>query len=282
MDNARFDALARSLAAGPSRRQVLSGLIAALAGIRAKATLSKEENTASSGNGGLADAHANGGAVEVSSINSGGNAGHALGVGDSAGDVDVHGGTVMNQTAIDIESEGGTAISDASGGDHNVAGVLEPNEEDEDEEDEEDVEEEEDDSYYDDVLETEDEIEPDPEPEPESTPEPDPQPTPPTPPAPTPPPTTPPPTTPTPTPPLTPTPTPSPTPPPTPTPLPTPSPTPTPERCPCNTGHYHCPARAPHKSGCCPAGCGINRQSGAYCCNCGTGQCECVAPIERC
>ncbi len=78
---------------------------------------------ASSGNGGGALASANGGAVSVGDVNSGGNAGSAIGVGDTHGTVLVDGGDVANSTNLGIAANGGTAIADASGGDYNVAFV---------------------------------------------------------------------------------------------------------------------------------------------------------------
>lgn len=78
---------------------------------------------ASVGNGGSADASANGGAVAVGDINSGANSGTAIGVGDTIGGVAVDGGDMANSTNLNVSSNGGTAIADASGGDYNVAFV---------------------------------------------------------------------------------------------------------------------------------------------------------------
>jgi hypothetical protein len=78
---------------------------------------------ASAGNGGVATSSANGGAVSIADINSGGNAGNAIGVGDTYGSVAVDGGSVGNLTDLSITANGGTAISDASGGDYNLAFV---------------------------------------------------------------------------------------------------------------------------------------------------------------
>ena len=79
---------------------------------------------ASAGNGGVATSSANGGAVSIQDINSGGNAGNAIGVGDTwGGPVAVDGGACLNTTVLDITANGGTAISDASGGDYNLAFV---------------------------------------------------------------------------------------------------------------------------------------------------------------
>ena len=66
---------------------------------------------------------ANGGAVGLGDVNSGGNAGNAIGVGDTYGTVAVDGGSVANSTDIGVSANGGTAIADASGGDYNLAFV---------------------------------------------------------------------------------------------------------------------------------------------------------------
>jgi hypothetical protein len=77
---------------------------------------------AAAGNGGVAVAEANGGAVSVGDINSGGNQGNTIVVqGTQGGNVAVDGGTVSNETTIDISADGGTAVSSADGGDGNVA-----------------------------------------------------------------------------------------------------------------------------------------------------------------
>jgi hypothetical protein len=78
---------------------------------------------ASAGNGGVATASANGGAVAVGDINSGGNVCNAIGIGDTFNDPQVYGGDCLNTTALDITVDGGTAISDASGGNYNLAFV---------------------------------------------------------------------------------------------------------------------------------------------------------------
>ena len=82
-----------------------------------------ETDVASAGNGGVATSSANGGAVGLGDVNSGGNAGNAIGVGDTVGTVGVDGGSVANLTDIGVSANGGTAISDASGGDYNLAFV---------------------------------------------------------------------------------------------------------------------------------------------------------------
>ena len=82
-----------------------------------------ETDIASAGNGGVATSSASGGAVSIGDVNSGGNACNAIGIGDSYNDPVVYGGDCLNTTAIDIAVDGGTAISDASGGDYNLAFV---------------------------------------------------------------------------------------------------------------------------------------------------------------
>ncbi len=67
---------------------------------------------------------ANGGAVSIGDINSGGNACNAIGVGDTwGGPVGADGGQLLNMTELGITANGGTAIADASGGDYNLAFV---------------------------------------------------------------------------------------------------------------------------------------------------------------
>ena len=74
------------------------------------------------GNGGVAVAEANGGTVTVGDINSGDNVGNTIAVqGTQGGNVAVDGGTVTNETTIDISADGGTAVSDANGGNDNIA-----------------------------------------------------------------------------------------------------------------------------------------------------------------
>jgi hypothetical protein len=80
--------------------------------------------TASAGNGGVATASADGGVVLIGDVNSGGNAGNAIGVGDTTwGSVTVDGGDVANSTGITVTAGSGTGIADASGGNNNLAGV---------------------------------------------------------------------------------------------------------------------------------------------------------------
>jgi hypothetical protein len=77
---------------------------------------------AAAGNGGVAVAEANGGAVTVGNINSGGNSGNTIVVqGSQGGNVNIDGGTVTNETTIDISADGGTAVANAEGGNNNTA-----------------------------------------------------------------------------------------------------------------------------------------------------------------
>jgi hypothetical protein len=82
----------------------------------------QDTDIASAGNGGVATSAASGGAVSIGDVNSGGNAGNAVGIGDTwGGSVGVYGGDVANATQLSVSANGGTAISDASGGDYNLA-----------------------------------------------------------------------------------------------------------------------------------------------------------------
>ena len=80
-----------------------------------------DDSTAAAGSGGNATASANGGAVVIGDVDSGGNVGNVISVGDTSGPVWVDGGDVSNSTTIDITADGGTAIADAGGGSGNVA-----------------------------------------------------------------------------------------------------------------------------------------------------------------
>src|SRR5215211_1022038 len=101
---------------------VLAGAVAAVAGARAVAA--QVTDIASAGNGGVATAAGNGGAVSAGDINSGGNVGSAIAIGNTYGpDPDVYGGDILNQTGLAVEVDGGTAIADATGGNNNLAFV---------------------------------------------------------------------------------------------------------------------------------------------------------------
>ena len=102
---------------------IFAGAVAAIVG--AKAVAAQEFiDTASAGNGGVATASGNGGAVAAGDINSGGNVGSAIAIGDTYGpDPDVYGGDILNQTGLAVAVDGGTAIADATGGNNNLAFV---------------------------------------------------------------------------------------------------------------------------------------------------------------
>src|SRR5918994_3581185 len=82
---------------------------------------------ASAGLGGVAVAQANGGAITVGNINSGNNRGNTILVGFRGGlfgrasNVHIDGGTVRNTSTVAISADGGTAVSNANGGNGNVA-----------------------------------------------------------------------------------------------------------------------------------------------------------------
>ena len=98
----------------------LVGGIGALTGVSYAAA----QDTAAAGNGGTATASANGGAVSVGDLNSGGNSGSAIAAGDvNDGSLAIDGGDVTTTTSLGISANGGTAIADASGGDNNFAFV---------------------------------------------------------------------------------------------------------------------------------------------------------------
>ena len=82
------------------------------------------QDTAAAGNGGTSDASANGGAIGIDDLNSGGNSGSSIAVGDVAdGALAIDGSDVSSSTSLSLSADGGTAISDASGGDGNFAFV---------------------------------------------------------------------------------------------------------------------------------------------------------------
>ncbi len=123
MDGERFDTFVRALGSDATRRRVLGSVLgAALAGLGAK-RLAAQRDTATAGGGGYATASASGGTVVIGDVNSGGNVGNAISVGNTYGSVWVDGGDVSNSTTIGITADGGTAIADASGGSGNIAGT---------------------------------------------------------------------------------------------------------------------------------------------------------------
>lgn len=104
-------------------KAVLAGALGAV--VAAKEAFAQEvTDTAAAGNGGVATAAGNGGAVAAGDINSGGNVGSAIAIGDTNGpDPDVYGGDILNSTALGVDVNGGTAIADATGGNNNLAFV---------------------------------------------------------------------------------------------------------------------------------------------------------------
>ena len=102
---------------------VFAGAVTAILGATGVRAQDLTEDIASAGNGGVATAGANGGAVSAGDINSGGNAGNAIGIGDTFADPVVYGGDILNQTGLGVEVDGGTAIADATGGNNNLAFV---------------------------------------------------------------------------------------------------------------------------------------------------------------
>ncbi len=104
---------------------LIGAAVVALAGLAAPAQARDAWiDIAAAGNGGIAGANANGGAVTVGDVNSGGNAGNSIGVGNTTyGGVYVRGGDSTNRASIGVSTDGGTAIADAGGGDDNLAAV---------------------------------------------------------------------------------------------------------------------------------------------------------------
>jgi hypothetical protein len=103
------------------KKGIVAGAVAGVAALATAVTAAAQEEIAAAGNGGTADASANGGAVATGDKNSGGTPGSAVGGGDPWGSVAVDGGASANATELSVSALGGTAISDASGGDYNVA-----------------------------------------------------------------------------------------------------------------------------------------------------------------
>src|SRR3954463_11822437 len=95
-------------------RSIVTGAVAGALGVAEAAA--QTTDITSAGNGGVASSSANGGAVSLGNVNSGGNVGTAIGVGDTwGGPVGVDAGTVANATTLGVSANGGFAIADASG-----------------------------------------------------------------------------------------------------------------------------------------------------------------------
>ncbi len=103
---------------------VFAGAVAAVLGAQAALAQDDGDDIASAGNGGVATASGDGGAAGLGDINSGGNVGSAIAIGDTYGpDPAVYGGDILNNTALAVAVDGGTGIADATGGDNNLAFV---------------------------------------------------------------------------------------------------------------------------------------------------------------
>lgn len=108
------------------RQGALAGIIiVALAGTTTTASARDVWfDTAAAGNGGLAVANADGGAISLGDVNSGGNTGNTISVGNTTyGGVWVRGGSAGNSATLGVSADGGVAIADAAGGDDNLAAV---------------------------------------------------------------------------------------------------------------------------------------------------------------
>lgn len=89
---------------------VLVGASLMMSAVRAAA----QDEISATGNGGTAECSANGGAVAVGDVTSGGNVGSTISIGDSRGDVLVDGGAIANATDLSVAANGGVGICDAS------------------------------------------------------------------------------------------------------------------------------------------------------------------------
>lgn len=83
-------------------------------------------NGTRAGNGGIAVCNANGGVISLGDVNSGGNRGNTIVVGNTFGSVNIDGGTVFNRTSIDLAANGGFCRANASGGIGDVAIASNP------------------------------------------------------------------------------------------------------------------------------------------------------------
>jgi hypothetical protein len=121
MDRKRFDRVSPALGDAAHRRRVRAAILAAAVERFRSTSLAAQDDIATAGSGGYATASSNGGAVAIGDVNSGGNTGNTVAVGDTSGSVWVDGGDVANSTSIGVSAGGGTAIADASGGSYNTA-----------------------------------------------------------------------------------------------------------------------------------------------------------------
>lgn len=79
------------------------------------------DEIAAVGNGGTGDGRANGGAVSLGNVNSGGNTGATIRLGNTTGTVDVAGPSIANSTSFSVNANAGVAINTASGANDNIA-----------------------------------------------------------------------------------------------------------------------------------------------------------------
>lgn len=98
-------------------------LIGALVGVGLVASTlgAAADEIVAAGNGGTGDGWANGGAVSLGNVNSGGNTGATISLGNSWGNVDVTPASIANSTSFSVNANAGIAISDGSGAADSVA-----------------------------------------------------------------------------------------------------------------------------------------------------------------
>jgi hypothetical protein len=121
MDDDSVVGFAPAPGGGATRRWTPRAMFSAALAAFLPGRLAAQGDIATAGSGGYATASASGGTTVIGDINSGGNAGNVISVGETTGAVWVDGGDVSNSTSIGVTADGGTAIADASGGSYNVA-----------------------------------------------------------------------------------------------------------------------------------------------------------------
>lgn len=122
---AERDEVGRGSVKGSTRRWSLAAVLVAFCLMFSSMSAVADDETAAAGNGGTADGLANGGAAALGDLNSGGNLGNVLGLGNTGGG-EISGGSVANATDLNAALDGGTGIADASGGEYNIAFTLDP------------------------------------------------------------------------------------------------------------------------------------------------------------
>src|SRR4051794_27987534 len=102
------DSLVKGEAMNSRLRSIVAGAV--VSGLGVTEAAAQTSDLVSAGNGGVATSAANGGAVGLGNVNSGGNAGNAIGADDTWGDpVGVDAGTVGNATTLGVSANGGSA-----------------------------------------------------------------------------------------------------------------------------------------------------------------------------